>query len=178
MSQLIIRTWQQSDDPSLKSILQGQMAQDTSWPPAYARNLDLAQWLAQPADLYRWVAIFQNRVIGHIGLGSLATDKAAAFCSAVDAQPEQFAEICRTVVDPNQRIQGTAAQLTRRAIKTALQNHRIPVATVLTSRTTWLQMMKSTGWQPIADQPATNPSERLICLLPPQKFIDPVLTYA
>ena len=67
--------------------------------------------------------------------------------------------------------------LTRTAIKAALTMRRIPVATVLTGRTTWLEMMLNTGWRNVGDTPADGSSETLISLMPPQKFVDAALSH-
>jgi hypothetical protein len=134
--------------------------------------MDLGEWLGRPADLGRWVCERDGRVIGHIGLGSLAAATSALFCASTRCPPERFAELCRTVVDPRKRKLGIAGALTRTALKASLGMRRIPVATVLTGRGTWLEMMMDTGWQRIGDVAAQAPGERLVLLLAPQKFID------
>ncbi len=177
MSTLTIRAWRTADNPRLQTILTAQMAIDPAWPPPYARDLDIVQWLGHPADLGRWVCELDGEVIGHIGLGALSETKAVPFCAATGGRAEQFAEVCRTVVDPAHRDSGAAALLSRTAIKQAMCWQRIPVATVLTGRTTWLQMMVETGWQPVGDSEGANPGERLVSLLPPGKFVQPVLAH-
>ena len=97
------------------------------------------------------------------------------FAAATGCPAEQFAELCRTVVDPQCRGAGVAGALTRAALKTSLLMNRIPVATVLTGRGSWLDQMLQTGWQRIGDIASRAPDERLVLLLAPQKFVDAVL---
>ena len=177
MTNLSIRRWHANDDPALTTILCTQMAVDENWPPAYARKLDISVWLSTPANLGRWVCEHDHEVVGHIGLGSMSTGKAQHFCTHTNLPATRFAELCRTVVDPRHRSLGVASMLTRTAIKAALTMRRIPVATVLTGRTTWLEMMLNTGWRNVGDTPADGSSETLISLMPPQKFVDAALSH-
>ena len=153
----------------LLDLLARHQLHDASWPPPYTKGLDLAAWLGQPADLYRWVALMDKQIIGHMGLGTPSPACLNLFHAAINDPSIQFAELCRTVTDPSFRKVGAAAKLTRHAIKTALIERRIPVATVLTNRDQWLTMMCDTGWQPIGELPAIDGDDKLVCLLPPQK---------
>jgi len=171
-----IRCWRPADDPGLVGILRAQLVNDPAWPPAYAHRLDLGDWLGGPADLGRWVAVDGRQVVGHIGLGNVSGSVAEEFSRATGHRADGLAELCRTVVDPHARGNGIASALTRKALKTALIMRRIPVATVLTGRGSWLQMMKDTGWRPVADIEASGSSERLILLLAPERFIDTPLS--
>ena len=172
MSTVAVRNWERSDDGSLARILRAQLANDPAWPPSYAHDLDLGDWLGQPADLGRWVCTCGDEIVGHIGLGRLSRTSAQGFSAATGYGARRFAELCRTVVDPDQRRLGIAAVLTRTALKASLGMRRIPVATVLTGRGSWLDMMMNTGWQRVGDVAAKAPDERLVLLLAPQKFVD------
>jgi len=174
MSTLTVRHWQKPDDAALKNILQVQIFEDPAWPPAYAHTLNLGDWLGNPADLGRWVAVSAGCVVGHIGLGTINGSVAEAFAKCTGHHPDQFAELCRTVVDARKRGSGVASALTRAALKSSLAMRRIPVATVLTGRGTWLEMMLNTGWQRIGDIETIAPNERLVLLLAPRKFVDGV----
>lgn len=172
MSAITIREWARRDDAPLTRILRAQLTNDPAWPPSYAHHQDLSEWLAQPADLGRWVCESEGEVVGHIGLGRLSRNSAQEFTAATGYSAQRFAEVCRAVVDPNQRRLGIAGTLTRTALKASLAMRRIPVATVLTGRGSWLEMMMHTGWQRIGDVSARAPEERLVLLLAPQKFVD------
>ncbi len=172
MSAIALRNWERSDEASLTGILRAQLACDPTWPPSYAHGMDLSDWLGQPADLGRWVCTSEGDVVGHIGLGRLTRTSAENFSAATGYHAQRFAELCRTVVDPRKRKLGIAGALTRTALKASLGMRRIPVATVLTGRGTWLEMMMDTGWQRIGDVAAQAPGERLVLLLAPQKFVD------
>ena len=171
MSAIAIRDWQQSDDVALLKILREQMAEDPAWPPEYAHRLNLSDWLAGSADLGRWVVLGDQQVVGHIGLGAIQGRVAEVFSKATGLPGDRFAELCRTVVDPNKRGLGLASALTRQALKSALRSGRIPVATVLTGRGAWLDMMLRTGWQQVGELEAKAPNERLVLLLAPEKFV-------
>lgn len=174
MSAFAVRELQPPDDLQLRKMLYTHMLEDTAWPPRYAHQLDIGHWLAAPADMGRWVAVDaeQERILGHIGLGRVRGPAAEQFARATGQRPEQFAELCRAIVDPDARGIGVSSALTRKALKSALDMRRIPVATVLTGRGSWLQMMRNTGWQQVGDIEARDSDERLVLLLAPQKFID------
>jgi len=165
------RHWRPCDDGALEDILRAQIGADPAWPPKYAHQLKLSTWLGGPADLGRWVAIDDHRILGHIGLGTVNGAIAQGFTAATGYRSTELAECCRMVVDPQSRGLGIASALTRAAIKAAMTMQRIPVATVLTGRGTWLEMMQNTGWQRIGDIEATTPDERLVLLLAPHKFV-------
>ncbi len=177
MNSLVVRAWSRQDDDRLTDILRTQLRADPAWPPRYAHELNLSDWLAKPADLGRWVCERHGKVVGHIGLGRLSDEIAQTFTAATGRGVECFAELCRTVVDQDVRRLGAASALTRKALKTSLLMNRVPAATVLTSRGLWLEQMLQTGWQRIGDVATRRaPGERLVLLLAPQKFIDAVPT--
>ncbi|MEM9622135.1 MAG: GNAT family N-acetyltransferase [Pseudomonadota bacterium] len=168
------RAWRPGDNNALEELLQQQCAEDLRWPPQYARQQNLLDWLSAPADLHRWICHKNNQVVGHIGLGTPGVNPLELYHAAIDQPEARFAELCRTVVHPHYRKAGVAAQLTRVAIKAALNDKCIPVATVLTSRRGWLQQMLTSGWVEVGRLPAIAADECLVCLLPPAKFIDAV----
>ncbi|MEM7099661.1 MAG: GNAT family N-acetyltransferase [Pseudomonadota bacterium] len=173
----VIRPWRSDDDPDLVSILTRQLKHDKAWPPAYAQQQDLATWLAKPANLARWVAVDpEQRVIGHMGLGTPAEAYQTLFAAAMDSSVYEYAELCRTCIDPDHRKSGLAGTLTRTAIKHAIKMKKIPVSTVLTNRSGWLSMMLRTGWRDVGKLPGKTPGDELVCLLAPQKFIDAALS--
>ncbi len=173
MKEVSVRAWHEDDDPALVDILRRQLELDQAWPPPYAHKQNLAEWLARPANLSRWVAVNpQGRPIGHMGLGVPAASHGDIFSRAIDRANPAFAELCRTCIDPDYRDLGLASLLTRTAIKHAISLGRIPVSTVLTNRTGWLDMMRRTGWTEAGRLPGSSPDDHLICLLPPHRFIE------
>ena len=174
MSEVVLREWRRSDDSALVRLLEMQCKADPNWPPPYARDSDLAQWLGLPANICRWVAEEAGRVVGHMGLGTPSPMVMEIFNSARPDLAGRFVELCRTCVDEQARGSGVAGLLTRAAIKTALAGQTVPVATVLTNREGWLEMMRRTRWQEIGRVPAVTMDDELVCFLPPKKFVDAV----
>ena len=164
----------EADAPALRAIMRAQMQRDPGWPPDYARSEDPAAWLARPADLGRWVAEDgRRRVVGHVGLGRIGNGQAAdllaeALCCGVD----DLAEICRRVVDPRGRLHGLGSTLTRRAMRAAIESGRVPAATVLENRGSWLSMMLETGWRDVGRLDSRVPGSGLAVLAPPERFVD------
>ena len=175
MSPVQTRLWQPQDDASLVDILTRQLKQDKAWPPPYAHDLDLAAWLAKPADLNRWVAVHEDQIVGHMGLGNPAQPQLEKFVAALGHADIHFAELCRTCIAPEFRQLGIASLLTRVAIKHAISIGRIAVSTVLTNRTAWLSNMLETGWRDVGRLETDTEGTELVCLFPPQKFVDAVL---
>jgi hypothetical protein len=167
------RPWVENDDEALRNLMRRQMQADSMWPPAYARCRDPAQWLGQPADLGRWVAVdLQARVVGHVGLGSIRLGPVADLLRpALPCGLERVAEICRLVVDPQARLYGLASLLTRRGLRSAIEAGRVATANVLTNRGSWLDMMQRTGWQYVGETSASTGTETLVVLLAPIRFV-------
>lgn len=161
-----------TDAPALRSMMHEQQRVDPGWPPDYANREDLADWLARPADLGRWVAEdIGGRVCGHVGLGKVKHEVVSErLCAALECDPDILAEICRMVVVPGLRRYGLSGLLTRRAIRAAIEARRIPVATVLENRGTWLTMMLQTGWREVDRVPSRNAGSALAILAPPVRF--------
>lgn len=167
------RPWRSSDDNALRELMQRQMLLDPGWPPDYARTDDLAAWLGRPATITRWVAVdMADSVAGHIGLGAVSGAAADLACRELKCGCEHLAEICRLVVEPGTRHHGLASLLTRRALRAAIEASRVPIATVLDNRGSWLNMMVNTGWRQLGDVHSAVSDSRLAVLAPPQRFID------
>jgi len=162
-----------ADADALRELMRAQMRIDPGWPPGYAKSLDLAAWLGQPATLGRWAAVDEDgRIVGHGGLGRVESGPASQLlCAALDCPGARLAEICRLVVDPAARGRGVAGLLTRKAMRTAIDEGRIPVATVLDNRGTWLQMMLDTGWREVGWLPARSGEGKLALLLPAERLV-------
>lgn len=169
--QTTFRVWHPADDQALRRLMEHQLSRDPTWPPAYARAGDLARWLGEPATLGRWVALSGGSIVGHAGLGVPDTQHDFHFCAQLACAPDDLAVICRMVVAPANRIQGLASLLTRKALRCAIEQGRIPVAEVLTGRGTWLKMMLDTGWREAAVLPGIGNDERLVLLTPPQHLV-------
>jgi Acetyltransferase (GNAT) family len=154
-----------------------QMSIDPGWPPDYAKSGDLAEWLHRPATLGQWVAVDESEaIVGHVGLGALRPGPIADLvCAALPCGCDDLAEICRIVVDPRARMRGLAGLLTRRAMRASIEGGRVPIATVLDSRGSWLEMMLATGWKNVGKTEARRAHGDLFVLAPPQRFIDLVL---
>ncbi len=175
------RDWQPKDDVDLRRLMQAQMEADPGWPPDYARSSDLAAWLRRPCTLGGWVAVHRSAaVVGHAGLGTLAEGPVAELlCGALGCQPDDLAEIRRLVVAPGMREHGLASLLTRQAMRTAIEAGRIPVATVLGSRRSWLQMMLDTGWQSVGSTPFERVTgTELHVLAPAERFVELARSYS
>lgn len=172
--ELSIRAWDEGDDPALRELMRAQQAGDSGWPPPYARALDPADWLGAPADVGRWVAVDgRERVLGHAGISSvLAADAVKLLAEVLPCPVERAVEICRVVVHPEERFQGLAALLTRRAIRRAIEQHRVVTASVLKNRGSWLAMMLATGWQRVGEIQSSVGAGPMVVLLAPQRFVD------
>ncbi len=168
------RSWAPQDDEALRALMCRQMDLDPAWPPGYARGLDPAQWLGASSDLGRWVAVDdKGALVGHVGLAAVRPGPAADhWCAALACECDRLAEICRMVVDPQARLHGIASRLTRRAMRSAIEAGRVPVATVLVHRTSWLRMMLDTGWRRVGTTVSSLAQSELYVLAPPQRFVD------
>ncbi len=173
-----IRGWRHSDDPALRALMRTQMDVDPGWPPDYARNTDLAHWLAAPADLGRWVAVDEEGApVGHVGIGAVHPGPIAEFLrSALKCDLDAMAEICRIVVDPRVRGGGLSSLLTRTALRACIEAGLVPVSNVLSNRGSWLTMMLATGWRNVGSTRSLVSDGDLVALIPPQKFIDAALS--
>ncbi len=167
------RAWRSADDDGLRDLMARQMRSDVGWPPDYARSDDLAAWLGRPATIGRWVAVdTADSIAGHVGLGTLSGAAADLLSCELGCERDRLAEICRLVVEPDTRHRGLASLLTRRAMRSAIEAGRVPVATVLCNRDTWLDMMVNTGWNRIGNVESAVAGSQLAVLLPPQRFVD------
>ncbi len=166
----VIRCWEPDDDAQLRTLMKRQHDIDPKWPPAYAHTLDFAEWLAKPATLGRWVAERDGVLVGHAGLGVVSPDHSGHYSSFLDCAEREIAVICRMVVDPDHRSGGLAADLTRKALRRAIESGKHPVAEVLTGRGSWLDMMLATGWQEIVRTDGQQGTEPLVLLAAPERF--------
>ena len=167
---LEIILWTSNHNPALRDLMRAQMLVDPNWPPGYAYDMDLAEWLGLPADMNRWVALVDGQVRGHAGLGHVPVDDLGKqlFCVA---GTDRLAEICRMVVDPGARGANIAALLTRKAMRTAIEAGYVPIAKVLGNRGSWLANMLNNGWRDVA-RVEVGDGEDYFGLLPPERFVD------
>lgn len=173
----IVRPWQADDDRMLRDLMKAHMDVDLNWPPNYARETDLAEWLGSVAGKGRWVVEREDgTVVGHGGLGDVKPGPLYdALQTALKCQPEEIVEICRIVVHPDARGHGLAGELTRVCLRAAIEAGLYPVSNVTTNRGSWLEMMLSTGWREISRVRSRLSKGDIVAMLPPQKFIDAVL---
>ncbi len=129
------------------------MERDPGWPPAYARGGDLGEWLGAPATLGRWVAVdSREEPVGHVGIAPVAPGETAAlWTAALGCAVSTLAEVCRNLVIPGMRRTGVSDQLTRVALRAAIDAGRVPVATVLHDRQASIAMMLSAGWRVVGN---------------------------
>ena len=170
------REWLPADDPMLRDMMQAHVALDPGWPPAYARDEDLAEWLGQAADQGRWVALDSGkRIVGHGGLGSVkAAPYRKVLMGALDCAAADLVEICRIVVHPEMRSYGLAGELTRVALRAAIESGRFPVSNVLSNRGGWLDMMLATGWREVGRMRSSVSDSEIVSMLPPERFVTAV----
>ncbi len=168
-----LREWQPTDDPMLREVMQAHVTLDPGWPPSYARDGDLAAWLGQAADQGRWVALDSAaQIVGHGGLGSVKpAPYRDSLLNALDCDPEDLVEICRVVVHPQMRGYGLAGELTRVALRAAIESGRFPVSNVLSNRGSWLDMMLATGWREIGRIRSQVSDSEIVSMLPPDRFV-------
>jgi GNAT superfamily N-acetyltransferase len=174
MSNFVVREWSACDDDALRSVMRAQMEIDPGWPPPYAREADLAEWLAKPANLGRWVANDASGTpVGHVGIGAVRPGPLwEAWQSALHCDLFEAVEICRMIVDPRVRGRGLAALLTRKALRASIEAGRIPVSSVLVNRGSWLAMMLETGWRSVGIVKSSVSDGGLVALIAPQRFVD------
>jgi len=129
------------------------MEVDPGWPPAYAREGDLGQWLGARATLGRWVAIgSREEPVGHVGIAPVAPGEAAELWTGfLGCEIGALAEVCRNLVKPGMRKNGVSTALTRVALRAAIDAGRVPVAAVLHDRHASLAMMLSAGWRSLGN---------------------------
>lgn len=178
-SALTVRPWQRDDDPGLLDVMRVQMERDPQWPPDYARGMDLAAWLGEPATLGRFCALDEGRIVGHVGI---APPQPGPLCdlwrAALPPAAPALAEICRLVVDPRLRRRGVSALLTRKAVRSAIESGHLPVANALAHREASLAMMLAAGWRAVGSVPSQVADADLVALIPPQKLLDAAMANA
>lgn len=172
-TELLVRRWQPDDDPGLTEVMQAQMARDPDWPPGYARDMDLAEWLGRPATLGRFSALDRGRLVGHVGVAPVAPGPLAdLWRAALPPDLPPMAEICRLVVDPRLRRRGLSGLLTRKAVRHAIESAHVPVANALAHREASLAMMLAAGWTAVGSVPSQVADSDLVALIPPPKLLD------
>lgn len=164
------------DDSGLRELMTAHMAIDALWPPEYARDSDLADWLRADAVHGRWVArSSSDSVCAHVGLGPVSAGAHRdALTDTLGCEASDLAEIRRLVIHPDCRGHGLAGEMTRVALRGAIESGLFPVSNVVSSRGSWLDMMLATGWQEVGRIPSRKSRGDIVSMLAPAKFVDVV----
>jgi len=170
---VLISPWKPSFNKGLSRLMNAQRARDPGWPPEYAWDLNLLDWLAGPADLTRLIAHrAPGEVLGHVGAGTPGSaNNASIWARELDCQKNQLAEICRLIVTPETRRLGLSGLLTKSLVRTLVDNGLIPVATALVERQASVKMMTSIGWRIIGTQPSEKTGLQQHLLIAPEKLV-------
>ena len=170
---LQVSPWNPRFDPGLLELMEAQKKSDKGWPPAYAHNMNLNEWLAGPANLIRLVGhSTQSGVLGHVGAGTPSSPKnISIWCETISCGPEDIAEICRLIVTPKARRLGLSGLLTKRMVRALVAQGITPVATALAEREASVKMMTSIGWEIIGKEISARTGLDQYLLIAPQKIV-------
>lgn len=126
MSEVVIRPRRQSDLAALGEVLVRVHARDGY--PVEGVD-DPESWIAPPAELAAWTAVYEQEAIGHVALASArdTDDSAVLWQRATGGEINRLAILARLFVDPDCRGLGAGALLMEAAHRFASE-HRLAIA--------------------------------------------------
>ncbi|WP_174248283.1 GNAT family N-acetyltransferase [Streptomyces hoynatensis] len=109
-------------------------------------------WLSPPAQFSAWVAEWDGRIVGHVGLARSGADDAApgVWSARAGVGSEAAAVVNRLFVAPSARGHGIGALLMARAVTAARDRGLHPVLDVLASGTAATALYERLGWHLLA----------------------------
>lgn len=119
--------------------------------PIYDPPEGLARFFTAAEMLASWVAVVDDRIIGHVALHSRATDPAMAVVAGTDPTgPPAF--VSRLIADPDVRGRRVGARLLEHARRGAIESGHEPFLEALDvpEGAPALELYRSAGWRELA----------------------------
>lgn len=171
---LRVREVDAADQPGIDALMEAQMAGDDVWPPRYARLQNHGAWLAERADVGRWVALEGERIIAHVGVSAVRPGdrKIPIWRQKLGHSDDRLAEIGRLVVHPERRRSHVSGVLTRRCVRATVSAGYVPVASAFESSTASLAMMQRLGWEIAGSVTGHRSGRTIVLLVAPQQLVE------
>ena len=154
-----IRSREAADLPRLVEILAAQQPA-SRYPFRWPLPFPVEEFVVRAHEEAGWVALVDGRLAGHVSVGRVEGELAAAFAAGTGLPAERLALVSVLFVSPASQGTGVGGRLLDTAVAWARERDRVPVLDVVPSHGTALAVYRHRGWQVVGGaRPAWLPDE-------------------